>query len=321
MAAACGLLGKICDLLSCPKRMVPSLTETEARLKRFVSACCLILLEEGGTIFTFEGSTERCTHKTAIKIHSQFYWKVMMQVDLGLADVYINGDFTFVDKEEGLLNLIMSNELFALFLDETVAYSTAIFKARIEKNHEVLEIGCGWGSLAFEVVKRTGCRYTGATLSEEQLKLAQEKVRDAGLQNSIRFLPCDYRHEMLENVGHEFIEDFFGCCESVLAENGILVLRRRSSDFIKSYIFPGVYIPSLSRVTSAMAAASRFSLEHLENIGSDYYQTLRCWRRNFMEKQSDIKALGFNEKFIRTWDTTLIIVQQVSRLVPLEITS
>ncbi|XP_024032600.1 uncharacterized protein LOC112095153, partial [Morus notabilis] len=106
-----------------------------------------------------------------------------------------------------------SNELFALFLDETMTYSSAVFKAededlkvaqmrkisllidkaRVEKNHEVLEIGCGWGSLAIELVKRTGCKYTGITLSEEQLKLAQKRVKDAGLQDNIRFLLCDYR--------------------------------------------------------------------------------------------------------------------------------
>ncbi|PON33810.1 S-adenosyl-L-methionine-dependent methyltransferase [Parasponia andersonii] len=406
-AAAHGLLGKSCDLLNNPKHMVPSLMETGARLfvarflGHFISAGCVILLEEGGAIFTFEGSTKRCSQKTAIK--------VMTQADLGLADAYINGDFTFADKDEGLLNLFLilianrdsnssasklnkkslrgwwtpllftasiasakyffqhvsrqntltqarrnisrhydlSNELFALFLDETMTYSSAVFKskdedlkdaqlrkislliekARIDRNHEVLEIGCGWGSLAIEVVKRTGCKYTGITLSEEQLKLAQKKARDAGLQDNIRFLLCDYRQlpasykcdriiscEMLESVGHEFMEDFFGCCESVLAENGLLVLQfisipderyeeyRRSSDFIKEYIFPGGCIPSLSRVTSAMAAASRLCVEHIENIGIHYYQTLRYWRKNFLEKQSEIQALGFNEKFIRTWE-------------------
>ncbi|GMN53353.1 hypothetical protein TIFTF001_022497 [Ficus carica] len=416
MDAAYGIIGKSSNLLSNPKHMVPSLMETGARLfatrflQKFISAGCLTLLEEGGTMYTFEGSTKKCPYKTVIKVHSpQFYWKVASQADLGLADAYINGDFTFVDKDEGLLNLFLilianrdsdpsapksnkkslrgwwtpmlmtasiasakyflqhvlrqntltqarrnisrhydlSNELFALFLDETMTYSSAIFKAededlkvaqtrkislliekaRLEKNHEVLEIGCGWGGLAIELVKRTGCKYTGITLSEEQLKFAQIRVRDAGLQDNIRFLLCDYRQlpagykcdriiscEMLEAVGHEFMEDFFTSCENALAENGLFVLQfisipderydeyRRSSDFIKEYIFPGGCLPSLSRVTSAMAAASRLCVEHIENIGIHYHQTLRCWRRNFLEKQSEILALGFNEKFIRTWE-------------------
>ncbi|XP_030508263.2 uncharacterized protein LOC115723007 [Cannabis sativa] len=416
MAAAYSVLGKNCNLHTNPNHMVPSITERGARLfvtrflGQYISAGCLIILEEGGTMFTFEGNTKKCSQKTTIRVHSpQFYWKVMTQADLGLADAYINGDFTFVDKDEGLLNLFLiliasrdsnssasklnnkglrgwwtpllftasiasakyfiqhvsrqntltqarrnisrhydlSNELFALFLDETMTYSSAVFKsidedlkvaqlrkislliekAKIGKNHEVLEIGCGWGSLAIEVVKRTGCKYTGITLSEEQLKLAQKKVKDAGLQENIKFLLCDYRQlpagykcdriiscEMLESVGHEFMEDFFGCCESVLAENGLLVLQfisipderydeyRRSSDFIKEYIFPGGCLPSLSRVTTAMAAASRLCVEHIENIGIHYYQTLRYWRKSFLDKQSEIMALGFDEKFIRTWE-------------------
>uniref|UniRef100_A0A5B6YSM5 Amine oxidase domain-containing protein n=1 Tax=Davidia involucrata TaxID=16924 RepID=A0A5B6YSM5_DAVIN len=414
MVAAHGMLRKSCAVLNNPKHMVPSLMETGARhfvtrfLGHFVSTGCLILLEEGGTIFTFEGTKRRSPLKIYLKVHNpQFYWKVATQADLGLADAYINGDVSFFDKNEGLLNLFMifianrdqktsvsrlnnkrgwwtpllftagiasakyffqhvsrqntltqarrnisrhydlSNELFALFLDETMTYSCAIFKtegedlkvaqlrkislliekARIDKKHEILEIGCGWGSLAIEVVKRTGCKYTGITLSEEQLRFAEMKVKEAGLQEHIRFLLCDYRQlpdtykydriiscEMIEAVGHEYFEEFFGCCESVLAEEGLLVLQfisipderydeyRRSSDFIKEYIFPGGCLPSLSRLTTAMAAASRLCVEHLENIGIHYYQTLRCWRKNFMEKQSKILELGFNEKFIRTWE-------------------
>ncbi|KAK7857504.1 tuberculostearic acid methyltransferase ufaa1, partial [Quercus suber] len=240
-----------------------------------------------------------------------------------------------------------SNELFAQFLDETMTYSTGLFKkededlkvaqlrkissliekAIIDEKHEVLEIGSGWGSFAIEVVNQTGCKYTGITLSKEQLKLAEKKVKDAGLQDRIKFLLCDYRQlpdtykydriiscEMIEHVGHEYMDEFFGCCESLLAEDGLFVLQfssmpderynehMRSSDFIKEYIFPGACIPSFSRVTSAMANASRLSVEHVENIGIHYYQTLRYWRRNFMNNQSKILALGFDEKFIRTWE-------------------
>ncbi|XWS13895.1 hypothetical protein CRYUN_Cryun36dG0078000 [Craigia yunnanensis] len=413
MVAANGVLGKGCSVLRNPKHMVPSLVETGARLfvtrflSHFISTGCVILLEEGGTMFTFEGTSKKCSLKTVIKVHNpHFYWKVMTEADLGLADAYINGDFSFVDKNNGLLNLVMilianrdlissnsklskkrgwwtpllftagltsakfffkhvlrqntltqarrnisrhydlSNDLFSLFLDETMTYSCAVFKtededlkdaqqrkislliekARIDSKHEILEIGCGWGSLAIEVVKRTGCKYTGITLSEEQLKFAEARVKEAGLQDNIGFQLCDYRQlpstykydriiscEMIEAVGHEYMEEFFGCCESVLAEDGLLVLQfisipeerydeyRRSSDFIKEYIFPGGCLPSLTSITSAMSATSRLCLEHVENIGLHYYQTLRYWRKNFLEKQSKILALGFNEKFIRTW--------------------
>ncbi|KAL3828276.1 hypothetical protein ACJIZ3_017078 [Penstemon smallii] len=413
MVAANGVLRRSCTIQNDPKHMVPSWLETGARLLvtrflyGFIAAGSLILLEEGGTMFTFEGSRKKSL-KVCLRIHSpQFYWKIATEADLGLADAYINGDFSFVDKNEGLLNLFrifianrdlntsisklnnkrgwwtpllftsavssakyfyqhvsrqntltqarrnisrhydLSNELFSLFLDETMTYSCAIFKtqgedlkiaqlrkislliekARISKKHHVLEIGCGWGTLAIEVVKRTGCKYTGITLSEQQLQYAELKVKEAGLQDQIKFLLVDYRElpninkydriiscEMLEAVGHEFMEEFFRCCESLLAEDGLLVLQfisipderydeyRRSSDFIKEYIFPGGCLPSLSRVTSAMATASRLCVEHLEDIGIHYYQTLRCWRENFLKRQSQIQALGFDDKFIRTWE-------------------
>ncbi|PNX90369.1 cyclopropane-fatty-acyl-phospholipid synthase [Trifolium pratense] len=119
---------------------------------------------------------------------------------------------------------------------------------------------------------------------------------------------------MIEAVGHEYMEEFFGCCESVLAIDGLLVLQfisipderydeyRRSSDFIKEYIFPGGCLPSLSRITSAMATTTRLCVEHVENFGIHYYKTLRLWRKNFLERQREILALGFNEQFIRTWE-------------------
>ncbi|KAE9612107.1 putative cyclopropane-fatty-acyl-phospholipid synthase [Lupinus albus] len=413
MITAHGILGKCCSLQTNPKHMVHSWKELGARLfvtrflSSYISTGCLMLLEEGGTMFTFEGTEKKSILKSVLRVHNpQFYWKVMTQADLGLADSYINGDFTFVDKNSGLLNFFLilianrdsnasnsksknrgwwtpvfftaglasakffidhisrkntltqarrnisrhydlSNELFALFLDETMTYSCGVFKnkdedlkdaqmrkislliekARIDKKYEILEIGCGWGSLAIEIVKRTGCKYTGITLSKEQLKLAEKKVKDAGFQDHIKFLLCDYRQlpktykydriiscEMIEAVGHEYMDEFFGCCESLLANDGLLVLQfisipderydeyRFSSDFIKEYIFPGGCLPCLSRITSSMVATSRLCIEHIENIGIHYYQTLRCWRKNFLEKQSEIMALGFNEKFIRTWE-------------------
>ncbi|PIN23006.1 Cyclopropane-fatty-acyl-phospholipid synthase [Handroanthus impetiginosus] len=237
----------------------------------------------------------------------------------------------------------LSNEFFSLFLDETMTYSCAIFqtpgedlrnaqlrkihtlirKARINKEHHILEIGCGWGSLALEVVKMIGCKYTGITLSEKQLQYVELIVKEAGLQDQIELILCDYRElpknckydriiscGMIESVGHEFMEEFFSCCESALAKNGLLVLQfismadekydesRLSSGFITEYIFPGGCAPSLGRVMSAMAAASKLSVVHLEEIGSHYFYTLRRWRENLLKNQSQILALGFNEKFI-----------------------
>ncbi|MBA0599416.1 hypothetical protein Gorai_005636 [Gossypium raimondii] len=111
-------------------------------------------------------------------------------------------------------------------------------QTRIEKWHEVLDIGCGWGILAIEVVKRTGCKYTGITLSEKQLKYAEDKVKEAGLEGNIKLLLCDYRQlpktnqydriisvEMVEHVGKEYIEEFYRCCDQLLKKDGLFVLQ------------------------------------------------------------------------------------------------
>ncbi|GJN04020.1 hypothetical protein PR202_ga21527 [Eleusine coracana subsp. coracana] len=319
-AAAQCLLGKESSLLVNPKQMVPSWTEAGARI--LVAS----LFEEGGTMFSFGEAGKRCHAKSVLRVHDPlFYWKVATEADLGLADAYINGYFSFVDKREGLLNLFLSNEFFSLFLDPTMTYSCAIFKtddesletaqlrkvcllidkAKVERDHHVLEIGSGWGSLAIQVVKQTGCKYTGITLSVEQQKYAQRKVKEAGLEVGVTLQKC---------VGHEYMDDFFGCCESLLAQDGLFVLQfisipeeryeeyRRSSDFIKEYIFPGGCLPSLARITSAMSTASRLCIEHLENIGYHYYQTLIRWRDNFMANKDEILALGFDDKFIRIWE-------------------
>ncbi|RZC62084.1 hypothetical protein C5167_023831 [Papaver somniferum] len=256
MIAAHSVLGRNCNLLTNKKHMVPSLTETGARLfvtrflvygvGRKLSPCLFksftllsaklhfvnhSLLEDGGTVYTFEGTKGKCHLKSVLRVHNpQFYWKIATQADLGLADAYINGDFSFVDKEEGLLDLFMifianrdmNNSVNTskrgwwtpMFFTAGIASAKYFIRhvsrqntltqarrnisrhydlAKVESKHEVLEIGCGWGTLAIELVRRTGCKYTGITLSEEQLKYAEIKVKEAGLQDRIRFLLCDYR--------------------------------------------------------------------------------------------------------------------------------
>ncbi|KAF7030074.1 hypothetical protein CFC21_041689 [Triticum aestivum] len=415
-AAAQGLLGKKFQLLRNPKQMIPSWTEAGTRLlvarffNQFITIGSLILVEGGGSVLSFGKVCDKCSIKSVMRVHDPlFYWKVATEGNLGLAEAYINGCFSFLDKREGLLNLFLilivnrdvrrscrsarkgsrwtplhviarlahskyilrevsrkntvtqtrrnisqhydlSNEFFSLFLDKSMTYSCAVFKmeneslevaqqrklsllidkAKVKRGHHVLDIGSGWGSLAIQAVKQTGCKYTGVTLSAEQHKYAERKVREAGLEDHISFMLCDYRQippckydaiiscGMIEHVGHEYMDEFFACCESYLAEDGILVLQfisapeeryeqyRRRTDFIKEYIFPGGCLPSLGRVMSAMTTSSRFCIEHVENIGPHYYTTLMHWRDNFMTNKDQVLALGFDEKFIRIWEFYLI---------------
>jgi cyclopropane-fatty-acyl-phospholipid synthase len=150
----------------------------------------------------------------------------------------------------------LSNDFFALFLDDSMTYSGGIHespgvsleaaqrtklrqlisKAGISADDHVLEIGCGWGAFAVEAVRCTGCRVTGITLSEAQYAHALDRVKQAGLEDRITLRLMDYRHmtgtfdkivsiEMLEAVGHTYLKTFFRQCDRLLAPNGVMVLQ------------------------------------------------------------------------------------------------
>jgi cyclopropane-fatty-acyl-phospholipid synthase len=215
----------------------------------------------------------------------------------------------------------LGNQLYRRFLDSTMSYSCAYFaspdhdleqaqrakismlldKARLNAECHVLEIGCGWGSLAIEAVRRSGCRVTGITLSQQQLEWARQRVEEAGLSDRIDLRLCDYRQiegrydrilscEMLEAVGHEHLGLYFSSLERVLRPEGLVVLQvitvpdfsyeeyRCSQDWIQKEIFPGALCPSLSALVLAAKENSRLVVEHLENIGPHYARTLREWR-------------------------------------------
>ncbi|MDX2478785.1 MAG: DUF1365 family protein [Desulfuromusa sp.] len=239
----------------------------------------------------------------------------------------------------------LSNEFFATFLDASMTYSSALFKsetddlpqaqinkiqaiidkAGISKDDHVLEIGCGWGSFAIQVVQQTGCRVTGITLSHEQLALAQQRVREAGLENCIDLQLCDYRNiegqfskivsiEMLEAVGHAGLEPFFAACDKALQPGGKAVIQvitipdnkynayRYSSDWIRKHIFPGGHLPSVGILAKAIAGGSKLKINSLEQYGLDYAKTLDIWRQTLLEKRQEIFALGYDENFLRKWD-------------------
>ncbi|MBE0582773.1 MAG: class I SAM-dependent methyltransferase, partial [Desulfofustis sp.] len=239
----------------------------------------------------------------------------------------------------------LSNDFFATFLDPSMTYSSALFesdtddlaqgqrnkiqtiiaKAGISKDDHVLEIGCGWGSFAIQVVQQTGCRVTGITLSHEQLSLARQRVREAGLEDCIDLQLRDYRHvegqydkivsiEMLEAVGHAGLQPFFAACDKALRPGGKAVIQvitipdrkynayRYSSDWIRKHIFPGGHLPSVGVLAKAMAGGSRLKINSLEQYGLDYAKTLDLWRQTLLTQRQEISELGYDENFLRKWD-------------------
>lgn len=239
----------------------------------------------------------------------------------------------------------LSNEFFGLFLDESMIYSSAIFesdattleeaqvakldrvcqKLDLRREDHLLEIGTGWGALAIHAARAYGCRVTTATVSVEQHRMATDRVRALGLEDKVEVLLCDYRDltgeydklvsiEMVEAVGHEYLDVYFRTCSERLAPNGQMLLQaitiadqhheqhRASVDFIKEYIFPGSCIPSVTSMISAATRATDLRLFHLEDITPHYAQTLRNWRERFLGNEDAVRRLGFDEPFLRMWE-------------------
>ncbi|KAE8450390.1 hypothetical protein EG329_006464 [Mollisiaceae sp. DMI_Dod_QoI] len=229
----------------------------------------------------------------------------------------------------------ISNEMFAAFLSDDMTYSCPIWKlassadeveetleeaqmtklnrfidgAHIKPTDHVLEIGTGWGSFAMEAARKTGCRVTSLTLSIEQKALAEKRIAAAGLSDRIEVLLMDYRAlptpkvlydkvvsiEMLEAVGKEYLETYFGCIHRLLKKDGIAIFQcitmpegryesyAKGEDFIRKYIFPGGHLPSISQLVENINKGSEGTLvvEKIENIGGHYAKTLRLWREAF----------------------------------------
>jgi cyclopropane-fatty-acyl-phospholipid synthase len=226
--------------------------------------------------------------------------------------------------------------------------------ARIKPSDHVLEIGTGWGSFAIEAVRKTGCKVTSLTLSIEQKALAEKRIAAAGFSNNIQVMLMDYRAlprpkvlydkvvsiEMLEAVGQEYLHTYFACVDKLLKKDGGIAmfqcitmpeLRHESyakgEDFIRKYIFPGGYLPSISQLVETIKSGSEGTLimERMENIGGHYAKTLRLWRQNFLQNfdarirpalMSEHEDMGEKEVevFRRKWEVRTYFRPSVNRM-------
>lgn len=239
----------------------------------------------------------------------------------------------------------LNNSFFSLFLDPTMTYSSAYFKEqgmtleqaqlakydrlcqelKLKPEDHVLEIGSGWGGNAIYMAKNYGCRVTSLTISEEQFKLANERIQKENLSDKVTVLLKDYRLlegsfdklvsiEMLEAVGAEFYTTYFKKCSELLKKDGIFALQvitcpdsrfehlKNGVDWIQKHIFPGSLLPSVGVINKAINEVCDLTLVDLKDIGLDYAHTLNIWQQEFLKNIAEVKKLGFDDYFIRKWN-------------------
>jgi cyclopropane-fatty-acyl-phospholipid synthase len=195
----------------------------------------------------------------------------------------------------------------------------------------VLEIGCGWGGLAERLVDRHDCAVTGITLSAEQLAFAQRRLQNRAQSGRCDLRLRDYRDvrgtfdrivsiEMLEAVGEAYWPTYFGKLRDSLRPGGSAVLQvitidgvrfenyRQRPDFIQKHIFPGGMLPTTQIIEREISKAG-LQLVADEFFGESYARTLEEWRLRFQKAWPKIEALGFDDRFKRTWEYYLAYCQ------------
>jgi cyclopropane-fatty-acyl-phospholipid synthase len=238
----------------------------------------------------------------------------------------------------------LGNSFFELFLDPSMMYSSAIFPSeqasleegsmekvdracrqlQLKPTDDLIEIGTGWGTLAIHAASRYGCRVTTTTISDEQFRMATQRVAAAGLEDRVTVLKRDYRDltgsydklvsiEMIEAVGRRYLPGYFEKCSSLLKDDGAMLIQaivlpeqryagyEESVDFIQKYIFPGGFLPTVSMMQQFVAEKTPLRMLALDDFGMHYARTLRLWNERFHEQLDAVRALGFDERFIRMW--------------------
>ena len=234
----------------------------------------------------------------------------------------------------------LSDELFDLFLDPDRQYSCGYFDSpnntleqaqHAKKRHlaskllldkpglKTLDIGSGWGGLGIYLHQETGADVTGVTLSTEQQKYATQRTKDLGIEDNVRFLLRDYREDkgpydrivsvgMFEHVGVKHYTEYFNKIKGLLTEDGVAVIHTIArwdgpsvtNPWLRKYIFPGGYCPSMSEVFKAVEKTGLKVLD-VEMLRLHYAETLKHWSRNFAANRDKVKEI-YDERFCRMWE-------------------
>jgi len=234
----------------------------------------------------------------------------------------------------------IGEELYDLFLDKKHRqYSCAYFskddesledaqqnkinhiikKLNLKSGQKVLDIGCGWGGMAFEIAKQSKCEVLGISLSENQINHCKNKAKELNMDNQVQFELCDYRevkgkfHRVVsvgafEHFGKKFYKTFFRKVKEIMTNDGICLLHTIGSvdapgpvqPFIQKYIFPGGIVPSLSDMIGPIEKTG-LVLSDCETLIHHYDKTLKAWLDRFMQNKEKAKYM-YNKEFVRMWE-------------------
>ena len=192
-------------------------------------------------------------------------------------------------------------------------------KLNIKEGQKILEVGCGWGGMAFEIARQKGCEVTGISLSKNQIEYCKRKAKELNLDNQVKFELIDYREAkgkydrifsvgMFEHVGRKFYNIFFKSMNKLLKDDGIFLLHTigvvdkptAPNKFIQKYIFPGGICPSFSQIINPIEKTGLIVAD-TETLIRHYDKTLESWLERFLERKKEVKDL-FDEKFVKMWE-------------------
>ena len=297
-----------------------------------------ILIEEGSIEELIDLVTscydDFIQHNSVYKIYENFsgYFKIFQQLNEIVKS-----------KQNVAHHYDLKEDLYKLFLDKDMQYSCAYFhnenisldqaqidkknhiinKLQISENMKVLDIGCGWGGMAIEIAKQTGATVKGITLSENQFATASKRAQEEGLSEKLTFKLQDYRNEnenydrivsvgMFEHVGIKYFREYLKKTYDLLKDTGVFLLHTigqrgvptATSPWIRKYIFPGGYIPSLSDIIHETEKLN-INITDIEILRLHYAHTLTHWYKNVQKNKDQIIKM-FDDRFYRMWEFYLL---------------